>query len=118
MGVSCWTIGFKVSVGDVVGKPSDLAVGVLDGMGQNGVLGGVELDGHDVILICRGVVMNALFGSEAKQCFLGLRNKSVLRDFRLRGLWHGCTQLDTRLERGFQCIAHAPDCDIVEVKAV
>jgi hypothetical protein len=39
------------------------------------------LDGHDVILICCGVVMNALFGSEAKQYLLGLRNKSVLRDF-------------------------------------
>ena len=51
---------------DVVREPSDLAVGVFNCMGQHGVLGGVKLDGHDVILICFGVVMNALFGSEAK----------------------------------------------------
>ncbi|MCF8211445.1 MAG: hypothetical protein K9K38_18885 [Rhodoferax sp.] len=90
---------------DVVGKPSDLAVGGLGGMGQYGVLRGIELDGHDVILICCGMVMNALFGGEAKQYLLGLRNKSVLRDFCLRGFGHGRTQLDTRLERGLQGIA-------------
>jgi hypothetical protein len=76
------------------------------------------LDGHDVILICFGVVMNALLGSEAKLYVLGLRNKSVLRDFCFRRFGHGRAQLDTRLERGFQGAAHTPDRDIVEVESV
>jgi len=55
----------------VVGEPLDLATGVLDGVGQDGVLGGGELDGAHLMLlqVVDGVVMNALFSGEAKRLF-------------------------------------------------
>jgi len=63
--------------------------------------------------------MNALSWTEAKCLLRGFAAfRSVLGDFRFRGLRDRCAKFDARIEGRFQRVLEAPHRRVVEVEAV